>query len=421
MIIERLFSNGVIGVEGEQKHFWLFVITGALVNVTALGFGRLSYGVVMPFMREGLSLSYAQAGMLGTFTAIGYLAMVIFAGLLTAYFGAKKLIVLGGSIVTASLGGLTLVPSYGWALAMMFLSGLGTALTFTPMLALLVGWFPHRRGVVAGSMSSGAGIATFITGGVVPWLVQSFPEWGWRAVWGVFGLCGCLIIVWAAMILKDPPVPVSQGKQPKYNLASAVYRKKTVLLVAAVYFLAGVAYLVPTTFTVGFMLTENIDADVAGKIVAMGGLLSIISGPLWGMVSDRIERRKALVIALCIFSLGTGIPVLLPNFWGFLLGQILLGCTVGGMLSLIQAAATEQVPSLLVGVALGYVTVFFAVGQLIGPGTAGWMIDHFAGFRGAFLFAMGSTVIAMLFAGKIRGEKEFVVSIPQPECKSEVV
>ncbi|MFC4767035.1 MFS transporter [Effusibacillus consociatus] len=404
-------------MEGRSVSFGLYVLVGVLLNVTALGFARFAYGVVMPFMREGLSLSYAQAGMLGTSTALGYLGMVIFAGLLTARWGAKLVVMLGGAGISVSLLGLVWAPSYEWALGMMFLSGVGTALTFTPLIALLVAWFPERRGIVIGFMSSGAGIGMFTAGSLVPIFVEIFPVWGWRSAWAFFGMWSVLVTLLAAFIFKNPPLQKASPEAAVLDPVAEVYKKKEVLRVGIIYFLLGVAYMIPMTFLVGFMLEREIDPAVAGRVVAGGGFLSILSGPLWGMVSDRIGRRTALLISFWAAGAGTSIPVIAPHLVGFVVGQIVLGCTVGGMLSLVQAAATEQVRPPLIGVALGYVTVFFALGQLIGPGAAGWIIDHFGGFQAAFLFSCGMILVGTLFASYIPRDVNSSAAVSQAEYK----
>ncbi|GAX88450.1 MFS transporter [Effusibacillus lacus] len=406
---------------GQDRRIWLYVITGILLNVTALGFARMAYGIVMPFMRDGLELSYSQAGMLGTSTALGYLGVVVFAGLLAARWGAKKVIVIGGFLITVSLLCLSWVPSFEGALVMMFVAGAGTALIFTPLIALLVAWFPRRRGTVIGFMSSGAGIGTLIAGSVVPIVIEMVPGSGWRAVWALFGFFALVTTVWAFVILKDPPQSAVTTQRPQLNSIDLVYKNKQVLLTAVVYFFAGTSYMIPMTFLPGFMLEYSMDPVLAGWVVALGGFLSIWSGPLWGIISDRIGRRLALLMSSGAMIAGILIPVATPSAAGFVTGQFVLGVTIGGMLSLIQATATEQVPPPLISVSLGYATVFFAVGQLIGPGAAGWIIDHLGGFRSAFLFGAIAIAAGTLIASRIRKETEIGAPIHHVECNTKVM
>ena len=56
------------------------IASGVLVTLVTVALARLSFGLILPAMRESLVLSYAQAGHLGTATALGYLALVMVAG-----------------------------------------------------------------------------------------------------------------------------------------------------------------------------------------------------------------------------------------------------------------------------------------------------------------------------------------------------
>lgn len=46
----------------EQKASCLYIITGVLIALVAISFARLSYGMVLPLMKDGLSISYKSAG-----------------------------------------------------------------------------------------------------------------------------------------------------------------------------------------------------------------------------------------------------------------------------------------------------------------------------------------------------------------------
>lgn len=55
-----------------MKNYWVFVITGMLLIVTTRRFGRMVYGVILPFMQEGMSFKTTQSGYLGTMLFLGY-------------------------------------------------------------------------------------------------------------------------------------------------------------------------------------------------------------------------------------------------------------------------------------------------------------------------------------------------------------
>lgn len=131
--------------ERNESHFWIFVLTGMFLIITTTGFARMAYGIILPFMQEGLHLSTAQAGMLGTILFLGYLLTVGTSGILTIRFGAKSVLLIGSWLIVISLIGLSFVPSVWIAAIFMLCSGAGSALVYTPLMSITVGWFPEKE------------------------------------------------------------------------------------------------------------------------------------------------------------------------------------------------------------------------------------------------------------------------------------
>lgn len=361
----------------HNQNIWKYAFASVAVTVSTLGFGRMSYGILMPFMKENLAMSYKQAGMLATTVSIGYLVMVIFVGLLASKVGAKKLVVFGTGLVATGLFMLSVVTSYTLTITSMLILGIGTAFTYTPLITILVGWFPRKRGMLIGFLVSGMGLGTLISSTLIPFFTTWFGDLGWRYLWFFYGVLSIVSIIIAMIILRDPPIPLLKKEQQKRSFYKRVYFNKRVLRVAFIYGLVGFAYLVPQSFLFSYILEVGLTKYQAGQIMAVSGVMAIISGPLWGGVSDRIGRKSALLFTLAIGATALIIPVLFPVYIGLLSSQFLWGATIVGMLSLCQALSTEQVHPTYAPVALGYVTFFFAAGQLLGPGMGGWIIDHF--------------------------------------------
>lgn len=390
----------------QDQPIWMYAFASVMVTISTLGFGRMSYGILMPFMKDSLSLSYEQAGMLATTNSIGYLGMVLFAGILAAKWGSRKLVVFGTLLVAAGLMYMAFVQSFAASLVGMIILGVGTAFTYTPLVNIVVGWFPQRRGMMIGFLVSGLGLGTLISSMLLPLFTTWFSIDGWRYLWFVYGLLSLVFALAVLLILRDPPIPLLKKEQKDQSLWQEVYLHKGVLLVAIIYGLIGFAYLIPQSFLFSFILESKIDRFVAGQIMAIGGLMSIFSGPLWGMISDKIGRRKSLIITLITGATSMFIPVIFPVFIGFVVSQFFWGITVVGMLSLIQALSTEQIHPSYAPVALSYVTVYFASGQLLGPGLGGWMIDHIGGISSALLLCCGLLLLAFLFSLKLQKNED---------------
>ncbi|CGG63000.1 MULTISPECIES: MFS transporter [Bacillus] len=359
--------------ERNESHFWIFVLIGIFLIITTTGFARMAYGIILPFMQEGLHLSTAQSGMLGTILFLGYLLTVGTSGIFTIRFGAKSVLLIGSWFVVISLMGLAFVSSF-WIVAFcMLCAGAGSALVYTPLMSITVGWFPDKRGTVMGLLLSGAGIGMLFSGIIVPYVVRTFPEYSWRGAWFLFGVITCIIVFAASVVLKNPEVTEDEQKMSN---KSFLWKTKELYIIAWMYFIVGVVYLIPNLYQTSFMIDSGISASISGTVYAIAGIFSIVGASVWGFISDRIGIKKSLCSALLLAIIGDMAPIIFGNITGFIVSAIIWGSSLGGILLLIQVAASKQVSPKYVSMAISFISVFYAVGQMIGPGIAGWVIGR---------------------------------------------
>src|SRR5690606_39436239 len=89
-----------------------------------------------------------------------------------------------------------------------------------------------------------------------------------------------------ALFVRNPPQAAS-GVSGKLSAAEKwrVYRNPRVVIVSRTYGLIGLGYIVQTIFMVRFMVESGHGEVVAGRLVAMSGLLSVAAGLVWGGLS----------------------------------------------------------------------------------------------------------------------------------------
>jgi MFS family permease len=125
-------------------------------------------------------------------------------------------------------------------------------------------------------------------------------------------------------------------------------------------------------------------------------------GIAFGTASDRIGRRKTMVLTLLVYSAFTGISGLAHAPLEFLAYRFLAGTGIGGMFGAATTLVAESVPGGFRSVALGVLQALSALGNLLGsilstriqPGRAhaladmpGWRILFFVGILPALLIA----------------------------------
>ena len=144
----------------------------------------------------------------------------------------------------------------------------------------------------------------------------------------------------------------------------------------------------------------------AGTIFAVLGIFSIFCGVIWGGISDLLGRRYGSLLAYLTLALSYVIFAFWQNSVGFYLSGVIFGITAWSIPTIMAAASGDAVGGRLAPAGLGFITLFFGIGQALGPALGGWIKDATGTFTYAFLLsaavsvagALGSLVLRKRFA-----------------------
>ena len=199
---------------------------------------------------------------MATANLAGYMVMAIVGGALASRFGPRRVVT--GGLLLACLGmvitGLAL--SYSMALGGRFLSGVGAAGSNIPAHTMMALWFSQRRrGLATGTTATGASIGLVLVGPLVPFIIRSYGENGWRTAWFVLAAVVGVVAIVSYLVIRDRPGyrpddhgPVVPGKAGDWK---KIYLSGKVWHLGVVYFMFGFAYMAYMTF-----FTKRLIADV---------------------------------------------------------------------------------------------------------------------------------------------------------------
>jgi MFS family permease len=399
---------------GKVHYGWIVIFMGLLTTIAAHGFGRMAYTIILPAMKDGLNFDYEQLGLLASGNLAGYLIMAFTGGLLAARFGTRIVITLALLLLGITLVLTGLAQSFGYALTMRFLTGVGNAASYIPAMALGSAWFAmKRRGFATGIVSGGIGAGTLISGLLVPPIVSAYGVEGWRYAWYVLGVIALVIAgVVYALIRSRPdekgllPIGVSEKESSPVAPAgskvsalqwSAVYRMGNVWYLGLVYFFYGFSYIIYMTFFAAYLEKEmGFSKAYAGGLWAMVGGLSVFCGVIWGGISDRLGRSRGAALAYLVLALSYFSYALIKVEFGFYLSAVIFGITAWSIPTIMAAAAGDFVGPRLAPAGLGFITLFFGIGQVIGPWVGGKLAVLSGSFTYPFLLAGGASLLGMI-------------------------
>lgn len=400
---------------------WVIVGVGLFAKMAGLGFGRFGYPMLLPKMREALHFTYTQMGLISGAILLGYLLFSLIGGILATRFGAKKVLLaslLCGSISMFSLSGLS---DFVILLFCAFGMGAGAAGTHISLTVIPMAWFGKRLlGRAVGIVVGGTGLAIIVTGLLLPPLLTSFGNEGWRACWVLMASIALVVLVISSILLRDKPNPkktslredgemnqvtASRGKGDEFSL-------RTIFLV---YFIFGFAYNIYVTYYVSFLVGDRgLEEKTAGFIWSIFGWMSIVSGLLWGFVSDRLGRRSALLWNNGLISVALILPLCFHQTFLLGLSSFLFGLTFLGTVTIIAAAIGDHAIEKKASV-YGFLTLIHGIGQLLGTTLGGYLKDMTGSFRWTLLCSLAGFLLCCIYTGLARNHPPACRPVRNPD------
>lgn len=377
----------------------------------AIGLGRFGYGAILPSMQGGLGLTAAQAGSLASWNLAGYTIMAVVGGILASRFGARGVITLGVGVTALGMLLTGFSSSLASASAARFLTGLGNGMVLPPSIALMGAWFHARRlGVASGVVPAGSSFAIVLVGPTLPLVMGTGGE-GWRLGWYVMAATAGVLCVISFVVLRNRPSERPPSERPVASPLRPpmwpIFRSRYAWHLGSIYLIYGIAFMIYFTFFQKRLIGDlGFSSEIAGALFLLLGVGGTLSGVIWGAISDRVGRGRAMA-ATCILNAAAAMAFALwPHVVVLALSGFLLGLGALSMPSLIGASCGDEFGPVLASASLGFVTIFIGVGQAVGPYIGGLLGDLFSSFVPSYLLSAGVFFLGAVVALLLRDARE---------------
>jgi predicted MFS family arabinose efflux permease len=162
--------------------------------------------------------------------------------------------------------------------------------------------------------------------------------------------------------------------------------RRLVMMVGAISFISSMIFSLVGSLAPAFQKDLHIPAQEIGTIMGAYMLSSAVSGFLGTLYLDRFDRRKALAVGLMGTFIGLLLTSFAPTFETLIAARILSGVFAGPSNSLAIATLVDNIPHERRGKALGTVSGFQALAQIIGIPAGLEITDLFGTWRAPFVF-----------------------------------
>lgn len=401
--------------------------------LSAIGFfgifsTTVSKNPVLPLFLKSMD---AGTDVIGLISAISPLAGIVFSfpvGLLADRLGKKKLLNVSAFVFLVGPLFYIFVQS-PWALIpVRFFHGIATAILGPVSAAIILSAYKETKGEKLGIYSSatlvGRTLAPILGGAIISYFAFLSPSWNYRLVY----IAAFVLAVPVFFLSMRMPADAPSGSGPRGTDASggadtgsgvkkvtlADFGKSlrtfasnkrllgTALADMTVFFTYGVF----ETFLPLFLQGRGLPPYQIGFIFSLQVLAIAVSKPLFGRISDRIDRRAQILFGILVLGLSFAlIPVVsgiaAATGVGILFALGLSFATVATSTYVADVAAEENL-----GASLGALSSIMDVGQSAGPFVVGVVIQASSmrvGFLSDFILCLLSA--AAFAALNYRGRK----------------
>jgi len=143
-----------------------------------------------------------------------------------------------------------------------------------------------------------------------------------------------------------------------------------------------------------FVLHFGASDIVVGLLFSTFAACQFIAGPVWGNVSDRVGRKKVLIVSQVGATIGWTMLAFANSLPVVFLARVIEGIS-GGNISVTQAYVADLVEPKDRARAFAYVGAAFSAGIVFGPALGGFLLPRY-GFPAPFLMAAALQVVTLL-------------------------
>jgi metabolite-proton symporter len=299
--LRRVILSSLIGATIEWYDFFLYGVVAGIV------FNKLYFPSSDPLISTLLAYT--------TF-AVGFVTRPL-GGVIFGHFGdkigRKSVLVMTLMIMGVATFLIGLIPTYDqigvWApillLIMRIFQGIGLGGEWGGAVLMAFEYAPEKkRGLYASIPQIGLAIGLCLASGFVALLSQlpeaQFMAWGWRVAFLVSVVLVAVGLYIRLRILETPEFirVKAAGQEAKVPFVDMMRQyPKNVLLGMGARYIDGVFFNVLAVFSIGYLAnTMKIPRQTALFGVTLAALTMIVTIPFFGMLSDRIGRRKVYAV-----------------------------------------------------------------------------------------------------------------------------
>jgi MFS transporter, SHS family, lactate transporter len=287
-----------------------------------------------------------------------------------------------------------LAPSYGWFLFLRALYGIGMGGEWGVGASLAMeAVSSRRRGLMSGLLQEGYAFGYLLAATAYFFI---FPRFGWRALFYVGGLPALLTLFIRA---KVPESKAWERRRPQASQIVDAVRANFggfLYMVALMTMMNLISHGTQDMYPTFLERQRHLDTHRVASMAIIYNVGAIAGGLLFGEFSDRLGRRRAMLLAVMLAALVVPLWVYGGSLWLLAAGAFMMQFMVQGAWGVIPAHLVELSPPAVRGLFPGLAYQF---GVLLAANAA--YVEALMAVRMGYANALAVVAITVLVAGAV--------------------
>jgi OFA family oxalate/formate antiporter-like MFS transporter len=408
-----------------MKNRWTIAIAGVFLQV-ALG-AVYAWSVFRVPLAKQFGWSISEVTLTFTISIFVLGISAFFGGLWLNRKGPRIVAITGGFLYGMGVFLASFSDHKLWWLYLTYgvIGGIGLGFAYIVPVAVLVKWFPDRRGLITGIAVGGFGAGALVTAPIATRLIQSV---GVLQTFAYLGIAFLIVTVVAGYFMQNPPEgwkpegwkptasEVSQRAGHDYTLGEALRTWQWWALWLLLFLNTSAGISVISQESPLFQELARVTAVAAASMVGIASIGNAFGRVFWAWASDSITRRATFAV---MFLLQAVLFWILPNINSAsvltFVTFVILMCYGGGF-GTMPAFVADYFGSKNVGPIYGLMLTAWGFASAFGPLLIAYMRQSSGTYRGALhviALVMAVSVVLPLIVSPPRRIEEVGTAQPR--------
>ncbi len=382
----------------DSGYSWARLCFSVLISLIGSA-GMWAVVVVLPAVQEEFGIDRSEASIPYTTTMIGFAIGNFLFGRQIDRFGiVLPMIAASMMLGTGFILGALSTNIWTFAIFQGVFIGIGSAITFGPLIADISHWFERNRGIAVAAAASG----NYLAGTFWPLILKDvIATDGWRDAYMLIAVASIAVMMPMALLLRRrlPAQEVTllpSAGQPVVNKRSIDISPRALQILLCI---AGisccVAMSMPQVHIVAYCADLGFGVSAGAEMLAVMLAGGIVSRLLSGFLADRIGGVRTVLLGSFLQCLALFLYIPFNGLASLYIVSLIFGLSQGGIVPSYAIIVREYLPAKEAGERVGLVIMMTVVGMALGGWISGLIYDLTGSYQAAFINGIAWNMLNM--------------------------